>query len=361
MPSGAHDHPEYALTASVDDQLAILRGQNQALDERVTALEALVVDVEPGPEPQPPPSKYLWQADYSGDSWWADHGVIGVAHQQGHDLATKVTDDPFNRFGDVVRVDCLPGTVLDSPGTTYGITDRCGFAEMGLCDVNAKGLAEFYWKGYFALPANWCDSEDDVRWRTRTGSYKLLNTFGSFDPARGSGSQPYSNNFAALAWASNLGAIVKGPPGATEYDRDRARPSTFFSVARAAKQTRQPTPNGQAVSMIQIYYHLNPNPNDMSGIGSAAKPYVFIERGVWHSLETYIRVNSAGQANGEYKAWWDGQLAMHVNDLQLMPSIQRGINVWHNQYFHGGPEGCDTRQTMFLGPAAIDSQRLVGL
>jgi hypothetical protein len=215
------------------------------------------------------------------------------------------------------------------------------------------GVTEFEWEGDFALPADWGDTENDVRWRTATGSYKLPFTFGSYDPARGSGSQPYSNNFAALAWASSLGAIAKGPPSLTDYNRDRGRPSTFFSCARAAGQTRSPTPDGSAVSMIQIYWHRNPNPSDWSGIGSAAKPFVFIERGVWHRVKVAVHTNTAGQANGEYRAWFDGELAMHINDLQLMPAIARGVNVWHNQYFHGGPEGCDTPQTMYLGPATF--------
>jgi len=274
MTSGAHDHPDYALAESVDDQFAVLRGQVADLDARVVALEELATAIEPEPEPPPAP-KYLWETHYEDDPWWKDHGVIGVAADASHDLATTVVPDPGLRFGHVVQVDCLPGTVLDTGGCCYGFTDRCSFAKMGLCQTDIVGLPEFYWKGYFALPANWCDTEDDIRWRTKTGSYKLLNTFGSYDPARGSGSQPYSNNFAALAWASSLGNIVKGPPGATEYDRDRARPSTFFSTARAGKQTRTPIPNGQTQSMIQIYWHINPNPNDMSGIGSAGKPFVF--------------------------------------------------------------------------------------
>ena len=59
---------------------------------------------------------------------------------------------------------------------------------------------------------------------------------------------PYSNNFAALAWAANLGCILKGPPSLTDYDRDHNRPSTFFSVAQAGRQTRQPVANGTKVS-----------------------------------------------------------------------------------------------------------------
>jgi hypothetical protein len=287
----------------------------------------------------------LWRADYTNQPWWAEHGVIGVAHPQGHDLATSV--DHL-----IVKVDCLPGTVLDSPGTTYGFTDRCSFAAMGMCDSDAVGLDEFYSELWFLLPADHCDSEDDWRWRNRTGSYKLPNTFSTYDPARGSGSVPYSNNFAALAWAASLGAIVKGPPGATDYDRDRARISTFFSCARAGGATRTPQPNGQTVSMIQHYWHLNPNPNDLvSGVGSSSKPFVFVTRGVWHKVGTYVRVNTAGQANGEYKAWFDDDLVMHITDLRLMPTVARGMNLWHNQYFHGGPEGVDTKQTMYLGPA----------
>ena len=40
MTSGAHDHPEYALAASVDDQLAILRGRHRRRSRTAsTALE----------------------------------------------------------------------------------------------------------------------------------------------------------------------------------------------------------------------------------------------------------------------------------------------------------------------------------
>jgi len=337
--SGEHNHPDY--------EEAIIN-----LGERVTALETAAP-----PEPPKPERDYLWESDYTVSPWWKNHGVIGVAYPESHDLATSVVTD--GEFGQAIKVDCLTNTVLDTSGTTYGFTDRCGFAQMGLCDDNNKGLTEFYHKCYFLLPYSWCDSEGDERWRTQSGSYKLPNTFGSFDPARGSGSQPYSNNFAALAWASNLGAIAKGPPSLTDYDRDRGRPSTFLSVAQAARQTRQPVPNGTKMSMIQLYYHLNPDPKDLvTGVGSGDKPFVFIERGVWHSVETYARTNSLGQANGEYKVWWDDDLVMWINDLMMGPSWSRGFNVWHNQYFHGGPSGLDTTQTMYLGPAAFSEERL---
>ena len=335
--SGEHRHENY--------EEAIL-----ALNERVTALET--VPIPPEPEPEPEPSKYLWQSDYTVVPWWKNHGVINAAQPKSHELATTIVDS--HEYGPVVQVDCLPGTELDGGGTCFGFVDRCSFAQLGLCESDAQGLAEFYWKGYFLLPADWGETENDLRWRERTGSYKLLNTFGSYDPARGVMSQPFSNSFGPLAYASSISNIVKGPPSATDYDRDHARPSTFFSVAQAGGQKRTPT----STTMIQIYWHYNPNPKDFTGLGSAAKPFVMIERGKWHSFETYIRVNSAGQANGEYKGWYDNVLAMHITDLQLMPNIQRGVNVWHNQYFHGGPEGNDTKQTMYLGPAAFNDSRL---
>jgi hypothetical protein len=291
-----------------------------------------------------------WRADYTRSPWWAGHGVIGVAYPESHSLATRVTTWNGRQ---AVQADCLPNTVLDTSGTTYGFTDRCSFQAMGLSESDSLGVRELEMELEFAFPSDYGDAEDDVRWRTMSGSCKLPWTIGSYDPVRGSGSQPYSNNFAALAWASSLGAITKGPPSQTDYDRDRNRPSTFLSCARAAGQTRTPQPNGTTVSMIQIYYHLNPNPNDWSGIGTAAKPYIYIQRGVWHKVRLYVRTNQAGQANGEYRVWWNGQLCMWINDLQMMPSVARGINIWHNQFFHGGPYGLDTKQTMYLGPQSI--------
>jgi hypothetical protein len=298
------------------------------------------------------PDGAAWRADYTRSPWWANHGVIGVAHQQSHDLATKVVTDPFGQFRPVVKVDCLANSVLDTSGTTYGFTDRCSFQAMGLTESDSLGVRELELDMEIAFPANYGDAENPVRWRTQSGSAKMPWTLGSYDPVRGSGSQPFSNNFAALAWASSLGAITKGPPGAEDYDKDRQRPSTFFSCSRAGGHTRTPQPNGTTVSMIQIYYHYGATPS-MSGIGTASKPYVFIERGRWHKVRTYVRTNQAGQANGEYKVWWNGELVMHINDLQLMPSVARGINILHNQFFHGGPNGLDTTQSAYLGPQSI--------
>ena len=334
--SGEHRHQDY--------EEAII-----ALGERVTALEQTT-------PPEPEPSKYLWQTDYTLEPWHKNHGIRKTYPPTAHDVSTNIVDS--HEYGPVVQVDCLSGTSFDEGGCCYGITDHCAFYDMGITD-DELGLDEFYWKGYFLLPADWCDTEDDVRWRTRTGSYKLLSTLGSYDPKKAVNDQPFSNNFNALSYASNLGMIAKGPPSATDYDRDRARPSTFFSVVQAAREKRAPTPNGQAVSMIQKYWHLNPNPADLvTGVGSASKPWIFITRNEWHSIEIYVRVNTAGKPDGEYKGWWDGELAMHINDLQMMPTVERGINVWHNQYFHGGPEGCDRKQTMYLGPAAISDSSL---
>ena len=113
--------------------------------------------------------------------------------------------------------------------------------------------------------------------------------------------------------------------------------------------------------MIQFYWHLNPNPNDLvTGAGGAGKPWVYFERGRWHKIETYVRTNTVGQANGEYKAWWTATSPCTSTTSNSVPNWARGINLWHNQYFHGGPAGTDTKQTMYLGPAAFDDERLDG-
>ena len=47
--------------------------------------------------------------------------------------------------------------------------------------------------------------------------------------------------------------------------------------------------------MIQFYWHLNPNPNDLvTGAGGAGKPWIYFERGKWHKIETYVRTNTLG-------------------------------------------------------------------
>ena len=44
---------------------------------------------------------------------------------------------------------------------------------------------------------------------------------------------------------------------------------------------------------------------------------------------------------------------MHITDLQMGPNWTRGVNIWHNQYFHGGPQGLDTPAEGYVGPAAF--------
>jgi len=354
--SGEHTHQDLATkeelaavaTASAAD-VADLATEVAALANRVAALED--GDTTPPPEPE---NDHPWSSDYSTDPWWSNYGIISSDQPEAHDMATTVIDDPFNQFDRALQVECLPGTSLDTGGCCYGFTDRCSFERMGLCSSDHQGINEFTWEGMFALPDDWCETEDDWRWRNKTGSGKLPFTFGTYDPNRGAGSQPYSNNFAALEWAASVGAIFKGPNGSENYDRNLTRPSTFFAVSRAGGHTRKPVPNGQQVSMIQFYWHLNPDPNAItSGLGTSSKPYITMARGEWHEVKVYARANTAGQANGEYKAWFDGDLAMWITDLQLMPSIARGFNIWHNQWFHGGPEGNDTPQTSYLGPVAF--------
>jgi hypothetical protein len=325
---------------------ALLTANGLTIDTPLNVGRVLTyVQPVPPPPPPPPPADVLW---WKAATLRSDHSDR---------LALSTVADPFGGDRDVVKVDCLPGTTLDQGGVCYGFTDRVSFARLGLCTSDAVGVPEFTWEGEFAVPADWGDSEDDVRWRERTGSYKMSPTFCSYDPAPGRGimSQPYSNNFAALAWACSLGTIAKGPPSLTDYNRDRMRPATFFSCARAGGWTRTPQPNGTTVSMMSRYWHLNPDPlNPDSGVGSTSKPFVYITRGRWHTIKVYARANSAaGVADGEYRAWFNGELAMHYTDLMLGAGWARGFNGWHNQYFHGGPEGCDTPQTMYLGSASF--------
>jgi hypothetical protein len=298
----------------------------------------------PPPPPPPPPADVLW---WKGATLRSDH-------PDSDRLALSTVADPFSGDRDVVKVDCLPGTTLDQGGVCYGFTDRVSFARLGLCTSDAVGVPEFTWEGEFVVPADWGDTESDARW-VQTRGYKMSPTFCSYDPTPGRGimSQPYSNNFAALAWACSLGTIAKGPTSG--FNRDQMRPATFFSCARAGGWTRTPQPNGTLVSMMSRYWHLNPDPlNPDAGVGSTSKPFVYISRGRWHTIKVYARANSAaGVADGEYRAWFNGELAMHYTDLMLGATWVRGFNGWHNQYFHGGPEGCDTPQTMYLGPASF--------
>ncbi len=86
--------------------------------------------------------------------------------------------------------------------------------------------------------------------------------------------------------------------------------------------------------LVQYVYH----PDQPRKYGEAfawtmSKP---LQRGVWHTLKSTIRLNSPGQKNGRIQSWLDGRLVLNKNNLRFRNTNKLLIDQFLFASFYGG-------------------------
>ena len=65
----------------------------------------------------------------------------------------------------------------------------------------------------------------------------------------------------------------------------------------------------------------------VSGIGNAARfPPTSIDRGIWHEVEFWVRLNTPGESDGEQRFWIDGVLRGEWSGLNLRDTDELRLN-----------------------------------
>ena len=65
------------------------------------------------------------------------------------------------------------------------------------------------------------------------------------------------------------------------------------------------------------------------------KPCVF-EPGVWHTVETYVKMNTPGKHDGIIRSWFDGKPALEVTTLRFRDVPELKIDAFYFSTFFGG-------------------------
>jgi len=66
-----------------------------------------------------------------------------------------------------------------------------------------------------------------------------------------------------------------------------------------------------------------------------SKPVV-VTKGVKHEIMFYVKMNTSGQKNGIHKVWYDGQLVLHLNNLEFRKVSTLQFDTIGVEIFRGG-------------------------
>ena len=179
---------------------------------------------------------------------------------------------------------CVKITFTD-PGTSPYLFQK---------NISSYNLGEIYVRFYFKLDdaSVCCD-----------GGAKFFKLFG-----RRNSPQGYANStFALGAWNSIISGVLYGNGGSVEND-------------------------------TQQYIRLDGSKTD-SSVNLVTFTSLFDGRDEkWHSYEAYMKYNTNGKRDGEYKIWIDGELRMHAtnvknrNDLNARVFDEVRLADYHHNY-----------------------------
>ncbi|RFA28648.1 hypothetical protein B7R25_02645 [Subtercola boreus] len=63
---------------------------------------------------------------------------------------------------------------------------------------------------------------------------------------------------------------------------------------------------------------------------------VYLNDGAWHTIESYVSMNTPGQHNGILKAWYDGQLVLDQKDVRFRDDLSYSIDTIKFTSYYGG-------------------------
>lgn len=120
-------------------------------------------------------------------------------------------------------------------------------------------------------------------------------------------------------------------PGLRGNKNDSGRPNgTNYFSARIMWR-----PNGK---VVQYVYHMDqPNVSGQDFDWTLGGQRYF-KPGQWHKVETYIRLNTPGRADGIIQSWFDGELALDRRTIRFRSVSSLKINLLHFASFFGGSD-----------------------
>jgi len=144
-----------------------------------------------------------------------------------------------------------------------------------------------------------------------------------------------------MHWVHILGNRVDDKWSAFGQAGIRPSGDDFFSIGiepwRAWGQNPPP-------GVITFYtYHMNmpqdPNSGKYWGESFISEPPFQIEPGRWYGMQTMVKANTPGQADGEQALWIDGEKVIHTRGLRFRTTRDVRLNgFWLSLYLHDTPQ-----------------------
>ncbi|MGD8765988.1 MAG: hypothetical protein PVG87_27015 [Desulfobacteraceae bacterium] len=90
--------------------------------------------------------------------------------------------------------------------------------------------------------------------------------------------------------------------------------------------------------VVQYVYHPDPHPNDPWGEGFRWNigGQRYFQRGKWHHIENYVKMNTPGKHDGVIKGWFDGELAFKKTDFRFRDVDSFAVDLFYFQTHFGG-------------------------
>lgn len=120
------------------------------------------------------------------------------------------------------------------------------------------------------------------------------------------------------------------------------------------------TPGGARLTPLSAYAY---EMDDKSGWGSiwpwGLGSGGLLENNRWYAVEQYVKLNTPGQADGEYRAWLDGQLVAERTGIRYrsVPDL-RIESIWMNVY-HGGSTPSPRDMSLYIDNVVV-AKRYIG-
>ena len=131
------------------------------------------------------------------------------------------------------------------------------------------------------------------------------------------------------------------------YDFDFVRGGKIPGLAGGEANTGGHVPDGTdgwsarmmwftAGKIVQYVYH-----PDQPGKWGESFPWNvggqrYFTPGIWHCVETRIKINTPGKRDGIIQSWFDGELALDVKDLRFRDTNDFAIDLFYFSTFFGG-------------------------
>jgi hypothetical protein len=275
-------------------------------------------------DPQP---GVLWRSGLGEHEW----PTLGAASLDGYPENHTVSSGVPGRDDHVLRVSAS----ADNDGLTgMGIVLRSQFDDIGLLPMEDAVLRYSVY-----LPPDW---------RPFAGG-KLPGLAGISPPLRPS-ETPGGGDYSEAGWSGRL--MWKPPPPGG--DPEELRLHTYLYVRSAAGRDIEGNvnPRNQRMYGISVYFREAPEsgrPRDDS------KPYLYLRRGEWNTVELRYRMNTPGLPDGIFQGWLNGELGVDLRDVvyRTRSNPALAINQIMFDSFYGGPTANRSDQHWYFGEVSV--------